>query len=190
MDQAWDKDIQKGIKQRMEIVLEERLVELEDELKLCQQNNGNWEDKYKQGRIFEDLEEGELSENTQRLAGLSILEEFDDDYDQICGFSGSTDLSNQNEGLISGLPNDCQNQDGIQEDMPEDEGEEYYVILPMIKFKELYDYEPDSPVIQTKYISELPGSNLKNVDFWELLTNIGSKGNLQNPYWNNPYGYY
>ncbi|MBW0579726.1 hypothetical protein O181_119441 [Austropuccinia psidii MF-1] len=68
MDQVWDSYIKKGIKQRMEKVLEVKFVESEDELKLCEQNNGNWEDKNKQCRRFEDLEEGELSENTQRLA--------------------------------------------------------------------------------------------------------------------------
>ncbi|MBW0469063.1 hypothetical protein O181_008778 [Austropuccinia psidii MF-1] len=68
MNQVWDRYIRKGIKQRMEIVLEGILVESEDKLKLCQQNNGNWGDKYKQGRRFEDLEEGDLSENRQRLS--------------------------------------------------------------------------------------------------------------------------
>ncbi|MBW0549254.1 hypothetical protein O181_088969 [Austropuccinia psidii MF-1] len=63
--------------------------------------------------MFEDLEEGELSENTQRLAGLSILEEFNDAYDQICFLSSSTDLFNQNQGITSELPNDSQNQNGI-----------------------------------------------------------------------------
>ena len=52
MDQVWDSYIEKGIKQRMEIVLEGKLVESEDELKLLQQNNGNREDKYKQSRMF------------------------------------------------------------------------------------------------------------------------------------------
>ncbi|MBW0558583.1 hypothetical protein O181_098298 [Austropuccinia psidii MF-1] len=61
MDQVWDRNIQKRIKQRMET------AESEDDLKLYQQNNGDLEDKYKQGKIFEYLEEGELSENTQRL---------------------------------------------------------------------------------------------------------------------------
>ncbi|MBW0507827.1 hypothetical protein O181_047542 [Austropuccinia psidii MF-1] len=73
MDQVCDRYIKKGIEQGMEIVLEEKLVESGDDLKLCQQNNGNCEDKYKQGRRFEDLEGGELLENTQRLARLSIL---------------------------------------------------------------------------------------------------------------------
>ncbi|MBW0503627.1 hypothetical protein O181_043342 [Austropuccinia psidii MF-1] len=135
MDQLWDRYIKKGIKQRMEIVLEGKLVESEDELKLCQQNNGNWEDKYKKGRRFEDLEEGELSENTQRLAGISILEEFNDAYDQMCCFSSSTDLFNQNQGIKSELPNDCQNQNGIQETISEYEGEEDYAILSMIKLE-------------------------------------------------------
>ncbi|MBW0561176.1 hypothetical protein O181_100891 [Austropuccinia psidii MF-1] len=127
----------------MEIAIEGKLAESEDELKLCQQKNGNWADKYKQGRRFEDLEEGELSENTQRLAGLRILEELDNAYDQICCFSSSTDLFNKNQGITSELPNDFQNQNGIQEDIPEYEGEEDYVILPMITFEELYDYELD-----------------------------------------------
>ncbi|MBW0571983.1 hypothetical protein O181_111698 [Austropuccinia psidii MF-1] len=39
MDQIWDRYIQKGIKQRMEIFLQGKSVESEDELKLCQQNN-------------------------------------------------------------------------------------------------------------------------------------------------------
>ncbi|MBW0548787.1 hypothetical protein O181_088502 [Austropuccinia psidii MF-1] len=55
MDQVWDRNIQKRIEQKMET------AESEDDLKLYQQNNGDLEDKYKQGRIFEDLEEGELS---------------------------------------------------------------------------------------------------------------------------------
>ncbi|MBW0557317.1 hypothetical protein O181_097032 [Austropuccinia psidii MF-1] len=143
MNQVWDRDIKKGIKQRMEIVPEGKLVESEDDLKLYQQNKGDFEDKYKQGRIFEDLEEGELSENTQRLAEISILEEFNDAYDQIFCFSRSNDLFDQNQGITSGLTNDSQNQNGIQEDIPGYEGEEDYVILPMIKFEELYDYELD-----------------------------------------------
>ncbi|MBW0558297.1 hypothetical protein O181_098012 [Austropuccinia psidii MF-1] len=74
MDQVWNRDV----KQKTEIVPEGKLVELEDDLKLYQKNNGNWEDKYKQGRRFEDLEEVELLENKQRLAGLRILEEYND----------------------------------------------------------------------------------------------------------------
>ncbi|MBW0530799.1 hypothetical protein O181_070514 [Austropuccinia psidii MF-1] len=174
----------------MEIALEGKLVESEYELKLCQQNNKNWEDEYKQGKRFEDLEGGELSENTQRLAGLSILEEFNDSYDQIFFFSSPTDLFNQNQGVKSELPNDFQNQNRIQEDIPEYQREEDSVILPMITFEELYDYELYSPIIQTKDLSELPGSNFPNVDFLELLTTIGIKGSLRNPYWKKPYGYY
>ncbi|MBW0593952.1 hypothetical protein O181_133667 [Austropuccinia psidii MF-1] len=184
MDQVWDRNIQKRIEQKMET------AESEDELKLCQQNNGNWEDKYKKSRKFEDLEEGDLSENTQRLAGLSILEEFNDAYDQICCLSSSTDLFNQNQGITFALPNDSQNKNGIQKDIPEYEGLEDYTILPIITFKELYDHELDSTIIQFKYLSELPGSNYTNVDFLELLTTIGIKGNLRNPYWKKPYGYY
>ncbi|MBW0477888.1 hypothetical protein O181_017603 [Austropuccinia psidii MF-1] len=102
MDQVWDSYIKKGIKQRMEIVLEGKFAESEDELSLCQKrNNGNWEDKYKQGRRFEDLEEGELSENTQRLAGLRILEELNNSYNQICCCSSSTYLFNQNQRITS-----------------------------------------------------------------------------------------
>ncbi|MBW0580112.1 hypothetical protein O181_119827 [Austropuccinia psidii MF-1] len=99
---VWDKDLQKGIKQRMEIVAEGKLVQSEDDLKLYQQNNGYLEDKYKKGRIFKDLEEGELSENTQRIAGLSIIEEFNDNYDQICCTLSSIDLFNQNQEIKSG----------------------------------------------------------------------------------------
>ncbi|MBW0508331.1 hypothetical protein O181_048046 [Austropuccinia psidii MF-1] len=190
MDQVFHSNIKNGIKQRIEIVLEGKLVESKNDLKLCQQNHGNWEDKYKQGRRFEYLEGGELAENTKRLAGLSSLEEFNNAYDQICFFSRSTDLFNQNQGIKSELPNDFQNQNGIQEDIPEYEGEEAYVILPMITFEELYDYELDSPIIETKYLSEPPGSNLTNVDFLELLTTFGIKGNLPNPYWKKSYGYY
>ncbi|MBW0575871.1 hypothetical protein O181_115586 [Austropuccinia psidii MF-1] len=171
-------------------VAEGKFLESEDDLKLYQQSNRDFKDKYKQGRIAEDLEEGEVSENTQRLSGLSILEELNDAYDQICCFSSSTDLFNQNQETTSGLPNDSQNQNGIQKDIPEYEGLEYYVILPMITLEELYDYELDSLIIKTKYLSEIPGSNLTNVDFLELLTTIGIKGNLQNPYWKKPYGYY
>ncbi|MBW0570409.1 hypothetical protein O181_110124 [Austropuccinia psidii MF-1] len=133
MDPVWDRNIQKRIKQKMET------EETEDDLKLYQQNNGDLEDKYKQGRIFEDLEEGELSENTQRLAGLSILEEFNDAYDKICCFSSSSYLFNQNNGNTSDLPNDSKNQNGLQEDIPEYEGMEDYVILQMINFEELYN---------------------------------------------------
>ncbi|MBW0514150.1 hypothetical protein O181_053865 [Austropuccinia psidii MF-1] len=183
MDQVGDRNIQKRIEQKMET------EESEDDLKLYQKNNGYLEDKYKQGRIFEDVEKGELSENTQRLAGISILEEFNDSYDQICCLLSSTDLFDQNQGITPGLPNDPQNPNGIQKDIPEYEGLEYYVILPIITFKELYDYELDSPIIQTKYLSELPGSNLTNVDFLELLTTIEIKGNLWYPYWKKPYGY-
>ncbi|MBW0518446.1 hypothetical protein O181_058161 [Austropuccinia psidii MF-1] len=75
MDQAEDRDMKRRIKQRMETVLEEgKLIESEDDLILYQQKNEDWKDKFKQRRRFEDLEERELSENTQRLAGLTILE--------------------------------------------------------------------------------------------------------------------
>ncbi|MBW0467161.1 hypothetical protein O181_006876 [Austropuccinia psidii MF-1] len=179
----------------MEIVPEGKLVESEDDLKLCQQNNGNWKDKYKQGRRFEDQEEGELSENTKRLAGLRILEEPIDAYEQICcssniSLSSSSDLFNKNQGVTSVLIMDSQNKNGIQEDILKYGGEEDYVILPMKKFEELYDYELDLPMIQTKYLSEQPGSNLTNVDFLESLTTIGIKGNLWNIYWKKPYGHY
>ncbi|MBW0565256.1 hypothetical protein O181_104971 [Austropuccinia psidii MF-1] len=190
IDQVWDQDIRKVIKQRIEIVAKGKLGQSENDLKLSQQKNGDLEDKYKQGRILEDLKEGKLSENTQRLAGPRTLEKLNDSYDQICFFSSSTDLCNQNQGITAVLTNDSQNQNGIQEDIPEYEGEEYYVILTLITFDELYYYELDSPIIQTKYISEIPGSNITNVDFLELLTTIGIKGNLQNPYWKKPYGYY
>ncbi|MBW0591437.1 hypothetical protein O181_131152 [Austropuccinia psidii MF-1] len=146
MDQVWDRNIQKRIEQKMET------AESEDDLKLYQQNNGDLEDKYKQGRIFEGLEEGELSDNTKSLAGLRILEEFSDTYDKVCCLSSSTDLFNQNQGITFVLPNDSQNQNGIHKDIPEYEGLEDYVILLIIKFKELYDYELDSPIIQTKYL--------------------------------------
>ncbi|MBW0479444.1 hypothetical protein O181_019159 [Austropuccinia psidii MF-1] len=96
MDQVQDKDMQRRIKQRMETVLEEgKLLESGDDLILYQQKNENWKDKFKQIR-FEHLEEGELSENTQRLDGLTILEpnpknemrnEFQDVYEQLCCFS-------------------------------------------------------------------------------------------------------
>ncbi|MBW0532986.1 hypothetical protein O181_072701 [Austropuccinia psidii MF-1] len=86
--------------------------------------------------------------------------------------------------------NDSQNQNAIKKDIPEYEGEEDYIILPMIKSEELYYHELDSPIIETKYLSELPGFNLTNVDFLELLTVIGIKGNLWNIYWKKPYGYY
>ncbi|MBW0563641.1 hypothetical protein O181_103356 [Austropuccinia psidii MF-1] len=75
MDQVWDRDMKRRIRQRMETVLEDgKLVESEDDLILYQQKNKNSRDKFKQRRRFEDLEEGELSENTQRIAGLTILE--------------------------------------------------------------------------------------------------------------------
>ncbi|MBW0586500.1 hypothetical protein O181_126215 [Austropuccinia psidii MF-1] len=61
MDQVWDKGMTSRIKQRMETVLEGKLVELEDDLILYQQKNGIWEDKFKERWRFEDLEEGELS---------------------------------------------------------------------------------------------------------------------------------
>ncbi|MBW0481654.1 hypothetical protein O181_021369 [Austropuccinia psidii MF-1] len=82
----------KSIKQRMEKDSEEgNLLESEDFLNLYQQNNGNQQDKYKQGRSFEDLEEGDLSENTQRLAEITFLEpnqqELHDSYEKICCFS-------------------------------------------------------------------------------------------------------
>ncbi|MBW0482559.1 hypothetical protein O181_022274 [Austropuccinia psidii MF-1] len=72
---------------------EGKLVESEDEFNLYKQNDGNWEDKYKQQRRFKDIEEGDLSENSQGLAGPTILEPnkntFHDTYEQICFFSNS-----------------------------------------------------------------------------------------------------
>ncbi|MBW0474218.1 hypothetical protein O181_013933 [Austropuccinia psidii MF-1] len=136
-------------------------VDSKNDFKLYQQNNGNFEDRYKKGGGFEDLEEGELSENTQSLAGLGILElnqkELYDSYGQIFCFSNislprSTDLFNQNQGITAIVTNDFQYQNGILEDLPEYGGEEYYIILPMISFEELY-YELDSPTIKTKYLS-------------------------------------
>ncbi|MBW0474455.1 hypothetical protein O181_014170 [Austropuccinia psidii MF-1] len=75
MDQVQNKGMIRRIKKEMETVLEEgKLVESEDDLILDQQNNANWEHKFDQGRRFEELEEEEISENTQRLAGLTIQE--------------------------------------------------------------------------------------------------------------------
>ncbi|MBW0591548.1 hypothetical protein O181_131263 [Austropuccinia psidii MF-1] len=116
MDQVSDRNIQRRIEKKKET------VESEDDLKSYQQKNGDLEDKYKQEGIFEYLEEGELSENSKRLAGLSILEELNDAYDKICFLSRSIDLFHQNQGITLGLPNDFQNQNGIQKDIPEYEG--------------------------------------------------------------------
>ncbi|MBW0584380.1 hypothetical protein O181_124095 [Austropuccinia psidii MF-1] len=123
---------------------EEKLVESKDDLNLYKTNNENWEDTYKQGRIFEDLEEGELSEITQRIAGITIIEankqEVHDAYEQICCFSNislssSTDFLNKSQESTARLTNDSHNQNGIQEDIPEYEVEEDYVIISMITFE-------------------------------------------------------
>ncbi|MBW0584948.1 hypothetical protein O181_124663 [Austropuccinia psidii MF-1] len=45
MNQVCNRDIEKRIQQRMEIVPEGKLVESEDDVKLYQQNNGDFEDK-------------------------------------------------------------------------------------------------------------------------------------------------
>ncbi|MBW0486879.1 hypothetical protein O181_026594 [Austropuccinia psidii MF-1] len=128
----------------METVPKGEPVESEDDLKLYQQNNINWEDQYKQGGIFEDLDGGELSENTQRLAGLPILEpnkqKFHDAYEQICCFSNIslssvTNSFDQNQEITASLTNDSHPQISIQEDIPEYEGEEDHLILTIIKLE-------------------------------------------------------
>ncbi|MBW0566157.1 hypothetical protein O181_105872 [Austropuccinia psidii MF-1] len=88
------------------------------------------------------------------------------------------------------LTNDTQNQNIIKPNILENEEEEDYVILPIIKFQEMYDYEIDSTPIKSQYISELPGSNPTNFEILELLTTTGIKENLRNHYWKKPYGYY
>ncbi|MBW0517146.1 hypothetical protein O181_056861 [Austropuccinia psidii MF-1] len=202
MDQVMNKGMTRRIKQRVETVLDEgKLVESEDYFSLYQQNNGNWKYKFKKGRRLEDLEEGELSENTQRLSGLTILEpnlqkksrnEFQDGYENLVCFpntllSNTANLFQKKEEKKFRLTNEIQNENERQPNILENEEEEDYVMLPMRTLQDLYDYELYSPIMQTKYLSELPGSNITNFDFLELLTTIGIKGNLWNSYWKKPY---
>ncbi|MBW0493862.1 hypothetical protein O181_033577 [Austropuccinia psidii MF-1] len=103
MYQVMNQGMTRRIKQRVETVLDEgKLVESEDDFILYQKNNGNWKYKFEKQRRLEDLEEGELSENTQRLSGLTILEpnlqnksrnEFQDGYEKLYCFSNNL-LSN------------------------------------------------------------------------------------------------
>ncbi|MBW0466460.1 hypothetical protein O181_006175 [Austropuccinia psidii MF-1] len=145
IDQVEDRNMRKRMEQIMEKdPEEEKLVESKDDLSLYKTNNKNWEDTYKQGRIFEDLEEGELSESTQRIAGITIIEanrqEAHDAYEKICCFSNislssSTDFLNKSQESTARLTNDSQNQNDLQEDVPEYEVEEDYVIISMITFE-------------------------------------------------------
>ncbi|MBW0490480.1 hypothetical protein O181_030195 [Austropuccinia psidii MF-1] len=149
MDQVQDRDMKRRIKKRMKTVLEEgKLVESEYDLTLYKQKNENWKDKFKKRRRFENLEEGELSENTQRLARLTILEpnpqnkmrnEFQDFYEQLCCFSNisllkPTDLFDQNEERTFRLTNEIQNENDMQPNILEHEEEEDYLMLPIITF--------------------------------------------------------
>ncbi|MBW0466829.1 hypothetical protein O181_006544 [Austropuccinia psidii MF-1] len=141
MDQVQDRDMKRRIKKRKETVLEEgKLVESEEDLTLYQQKNENCKDKLRQRRRLKNLEEEELSENTQMLARLTILEpnpqnkmrnEFQDVYEQLFCFSNishlkTTDSFDQNEDRKFGLTNEIQNENDMQPNILENEEEEDY----------------------------------------------------------------
>ncbi|MBW0478797.1 hypothetical protein O181_018512 [Austropuccinia psidii MF-1] len=150
MDEVSNKFMTMRIKQRVETVLDEgKSIESEDDFILYQQNNRCWKDGFKKGRIFEDLVEGELAENTQRLSGLIILEpniqnkgrknEFQDGYEKLFCFSNNLlsntgNLFQKKEERTFRLTNEIQDENYMQRNILENEEEEYYLMLPMIAF--------------------------------------------------------
>ncbi|MBW0542937.1 hypothetical protein O181_082652 [Austropuccinia psidii MF-1] len=63
------------------------------------------------------------------------------------------------------------------------ENEYNYLYLPYITFEEIYGDEAQEIICEDKYLSQLPGANLHKIQFLELLTEEGIKGNLSNQFW-------
>ncbi|MBW0554628.1 hypothetical protein O181_094343 [Austropuccinia psidii MF-1] len=73
------------------------------------------------------------------------------------------------------------NEDDETESNLENEYNSLY--LPYITFEDLYGDEAQEILCEDKYLFHLPGANLNNIQFLDLLTGEGIKGNLENQFW-------
>ncbi|MBW0492694.1 hypothetical protein O181_032409 [Austropuccinia psidii MF-1] len=63
------------------------------------------------------------------------------------------------------------------------ENEYNYLYWPYITFEDLYGDEAQDILCEDKYLCELPGAYLNKIQFLELLTEEGIKGNISNKFW-------
>ncbi|MBW0541478.1 hypothetical protein O181_081193 [Austropuccinia psidii MF-1] len=63
------------------------------------------------------------------------------------------------------------------------ENEYNYIYLPYMTFEDLYGDEAQEILCKDKYLCHLPGANLNKIQFLELSTEEGLKGNLSNKFW-------
>ncbi|MBW0510796.1 hypothetical protein O181_050511 [Austropuccinia psidii MF-1] len=95
-------------------------------------------------------------------------------------------LSNQEEPYEWQLENpEFIQQPPNEEDETESilENEYNYIYLPYITFEDIYGDEAQEILCEDKYLCHLPGANLNNIQFLDLLTEEGIKGNLESKFW-------
>ncbi|MBW0524735.1 hypothetical protein O181_064450 [Austropuccinia psidii MF-1] len=63
------------------------------------------------------------------------------------------------------------------------ENEYNYFYLPYITFEKIFGDEAQGILCEDKYLCHLPGENSNKIQFLELLTEAGIKGNLSNQLW-------
>ncbi|MBW0539097.1 hypothetical protein O181_078812 [Austropuccinia psidii MF-1] len=63
------------------------------------------------------------------------------------------------------------------------ENEDNYLYLPYITFEDIYWDESEESLCDDENLCHLPGANLNKIQFLELLTEEGIKGNLENQFW-------
>ncbi|MBW0528394.1 hypothetical protein O181_068109 [Austropuccinia psidii MF-1] len=78
-----------------------------------------------------------------------------------------------------------ENPDLIQQPPNEDdetesnlENDNNYLCLPYMNFEDLYGDEAQDMLCGDKYLCQLPGANLNKIQFLNILTEEGIKGNL------------
>ncbi|MBW0560477.1 hypothetical protein O181_100192 [Austropuccinia psidii MF-1] len=63
------------------------------------------------------------------------------------------------------------------------ENEYNYIYMPYITFEDIYEDEAQESLCEDKYLCQLPAEKLNKIQFLELLTEEGIKGNLSNQFW-------
>ncbi|MBW0534162.1 hypothetical protein O181_073877 [Austropuccinia psidii MF-1] len=63
------------------------------------------------------------------------------------------------------------------------ENEYNYIYLPYITFEDIYGDEAEESLCEDEDLCHLPGANLNNIQFLDLFTEDGIKGNLENKFW-------
>ncbi|MBW0481662.1 hypothetical protein O181_021377 [Austropuccinia psidii MF-1] len=83
----------------------------------------------------------------------------------------------ENPEFIQQTTNEEEETESILED------EYNYIYLPYVTSEEIYGDEAQEGLCEDKYLFQLPGENLNKIQFLELLTEEGIKGNPSNQFW-------